>query len=323
MQIEPFTSSHLDEAAQLLGRSRRLLKDRPELTARYETPEGSVAAIDRELQDGAAGVVAVRDGRLEAFLLAVTDESADRGLFAWSSPDCFAFRDDADALRLLYTSLAPTWVEEGRAHHFVQTPTYDPRLFEAWLSLNFAYEHEHGIAALTERAPTVTSFEVRRAGPQDLDLLRPLFDLIGRAHQVTPVFAYVDPGFYDQLAEGHVELLEDENVGYFAALEDGAALGFAVMRGVPADEATFFKPEGAVELAVAATRPEARGRGVMSALYAASGNWAIENGYRTCVTDWRTANLDSSRVWPHLGFEGIGYRLHRMIDVRVLPERSS
>ncbi|HZC78314.1 MAG TPA: hypothetical protein VE258_11220 [Ktedonobacterales bacterium] len=36
-----------------------------------------------------------------------------------------------------------------------------------------------------------------------------------------------------------------------------------------------------------------------------------------CVTDWRTANLPSSRLWPRQGFRPVVYRMARLIDARV------
>ena len=103
------------------------------------------------------------------------------------------------------------------------------------------------------------------------------------------------------------------------AEDDGGVLGFAALRPVPDVEATMTHPAGSVELLVAATTPEARGRGVMGSVLSHALGWAKDQGYDVCVTDWRAANLDSSRAWPRLGFRPICFRLHRIIDPRMLP----
>jgi len=59
--------------------------------------------------------------------------------------------------------------------------------------------------------------------------------------------------------------------------------------------------------------PEARGRGVGTALTNAGFAWAHEAGYRTMVTDWRVTNLLSSRFWPTRGFRTSFLRLYRSI----------
>jgi hypothetical protein len=41
--------------------------------------------------------------------------------------------------------------------------------------------------------------------------------------------------------------------------------------------------------------------------------WAHQRGYTTMVTDWRVANLLSSRFWPRRGFRTSFVRLYRSI----------
>ena len=69
-----------------------------------------------------------------------------------------------------------------------------------------------------------------------------------------------------------------------------------------------------IDLTVAATAPAARGLGVGSALTNLALGWAHEQGYRTVVTDWRSANLLAARFWTGRGFEPTAYRLFRRIE---------
>jgi GNAT superfamily N-acetyltransferase len=54
-------------------------------------------------------------------------------------------------------------------------------------------------------------------------------------------------------------------------------------------------PEQCIELTVAATREEERGRGIGQALTAHGLAWAHSAGYIYCETDWRMTNLLASR----------------------------
>jgi ribosomal protein S18 acetylase RimI-like enzyme len=66
---------------------------------------------------------------------------------------------------------------------------------------------------------------------------------------------------------------------------------------------------------VAATLPEARGRSVGPALTEHALEWAREAGYATVHTDWRVANLESSRYWPRRGFRETFFRIARRVNI--------
>jgi ribosomal protein S18 acetylase RimI-like enzyme len=76
-------------------------------------------------------------------------------------------------------------------------------------------------------------------------------------------------------------------------------------------------PERCCFLALAATREEARGRGIGTMLTAHGLREAHAEGYVVSLTDWRITNLQASRLWPRLGFRPFQYRLHRLIDDRI------
>ena len=66
---------------------------------------------------------------------------------------------------------------------------------------------------------------------------------------------------------------------------------------------------------MAATLPEARGTGAGVALTDAALAWAGDAGYTTVQTDWRVANLESSRFWPRRGFRETFYRMARRVNI--------
>jgi GNAT superfamily N-acetyltransferase len=104
----------------------------------------------------------------------------------------------------------------------------------------------------------------------------------------------------------------------------------AAMQGYwPAEEAEedLLVAAGCCELEVAGTCAWARGRGIGQALTRHGLAQARLHGYRTCMTDWRSTNLLSSRFWPRQGFRPAAYRLVRRVDERItwasLPSAST
>jgi GNAT superfamily N-acetyltransferase len=61
-----------------------------------------------------------------------------------------------------------------------------------------------------------------------------------------------------------------------------------------------------------ATKADVRGSGAGLALTNACYSWARQRGYQTLITDWRAANLPSSRFFGQgRGFRPTFLRLHR------------
>ncbi len=320
MDIKTFEADHITDAARLLAeRGKRQRVQVPILPRYMEDIDRCASAIATAMEDGATGVAAFEAGHLTGYLIALRGDGV-RGFHAWSTPECNAVSDDPEVIRHLYAAVAETWVKDGRGHHYAQVPSDDSAQVDAWLRLAFGHEQAHAVRAVSP-APTGKSDLVRRAGPGDIDLLEPTFAYIADAHQGPPTFTYIERTFRDELRPGHLELLGDPSVGYFLVEENGKALGFAAFRGVPADEASWYMPEGSVYLMVAAVDPSARGRGLMRALLAEGFEWAAKGGYELSVTDWRVTNLDSSKAWPALGYITVEYRLHRILDPRIFSVR--
>jgi GNAT superfamily N-acetyltransferase len=140
-----------------------------------------------------------------------------------------------------------------------------------------------------------------------------------------PVWAAALPENVESMREGFAEMLTDESARTWIAEAEGIAddpdrmLGYVLM--YPAspsdDNLTVSISERTVLLEVAATRPDARGRGIGRALAAAGLADAAALGYRVCIIDWRTANIEANRFWPRVGFRPAVYRLVRKVDPRI------
>ncbi|MEU4098248.1 GNAT family N-acetyltransferase [Streptomyces sp. NPDC026673] len=310
----PFAASDIDAAAGLLAdRHRRDLAREAALDPGFTDPAACADLLRTAWEQGARGAVAeAADGALTGHLLAVPGDDS-RGRHVWTGPGHYAARDE-DVLRRLYAELSGQWLAEGRLHHYAVAAAGD---LPVWLSQCFGYEQVHALADLPADAGRLHD-DVRAAGPSDLDALEPLFRLVADAHAGPPVFAFIEPSFYDDLRPGHLELLEDPAVSYWLSEGPDGVRGFCVMRPVPDDEASPTKPRGSVELLLAATVPESRGSGVGRRLTEHAFADAARLGFRVCVTDWRAANPRSSVFWPHRGFRPVAHRLHRVLDPRLL-----
>jgi GNAT superfamily N-acetyltransferase len=163
-------------------------------------------------------------------------------------------------------------------------------------------------------APTGTTFRVRRAGPEDADLLDPIFPIIPAALMRPPAYAISPPERFERLRQDYEPDLAAPEARYWLAEQDGVAVGLV---GFYEPEPHPMIPDGATEMAVAMTLPAARGRGVIRALVETAWADALGRGIRWAVTDWRTASLPTHRSWMALGYRPTHYRLHRHVDERI------
>jgi GNAT superfamily N-acetyltransferase len=147
-------------------------------------------------------------------------------------------------------------------------------------------------------------FGIREAGLDDLEVALGLADLIFRFQHEPPTWTGTTPPSLGMLREDWREFLAEEKGAYFLAERDGQPLGHLGL--VAHDDET-------IDLAIAATRSEARGTGVGVALTEHALHWAYTRGFGTCTTDWRSANLLSSRFWPRRGFVPTAYRFFRLV----------
>ena len=258
--------------------------------------------------EGKTGAEALRGSERVGRLIAVLKEDEVRRRHAWSAlgDHWLASAEPRALYRELYGVAARDWVERGYLDHYVVVPT-ERDVLDAWYSLSFAQQQVHGSQVLEPLdMPEPEGFTIRIGGPEDIDLAMSLAFVIFDHQASGPTWAGAPAPTEEDARGSYAEYLGEDGVAYFVAERGKEPLGHLILERVDDTE---------TELTIAATVPEARGLGVGGALTKHALGWAWEQGYRACITDWRSANLLASRFWPSMGFEPVAYRLFRRITL--------
>ena len=342
IEIVPFHVGLLPAAAELLA--RRHVRDRaamPLLPARFEQPKVALAAV-REAwsKPHASGVAALRDGRLIGYLVGEARFDTLRGRHVWIHLPGYALAEGhAVALYAdLYAAAGPAWLRLGAFDHYVMAPAGDADALAVWFGLSFGQEQAHGILSLAGPLPKpapIPGVTIRRATAADRDTFVDEMSPILRQHMAgPPVWGVSLPENVALIREGFAEMLTDDAARVWIAEGDGGAaessesgdraeagrlLAYqAYFPAPPADDNLMVSlTERTTLLEVAATRRDARGRGIGRALSAAGLADAAAAGFHLCIADWRTTNIEAARFFLCLGFRSAACRLVRKIDPRI------
>ncbi len=309
MRLRAFQGENVGGAAALLAERHARHRAGEPLLAPLEDAQAEVERTWRAV--GASGAVALDGGEVVGYLLGSVRENEYWHKHVWVELAGHAAREP-ELVRDLYRLAAERWVEEGAALHVALVPAL-PELLEPWFRLAFAHMQAHAIRESGETArPLPAGLAIRAGTRDDLEAARPLLPLIWQHHREPPTFTGIRLPPADEYLADWEETLEEEANIYFVAELGGAIVGHVLLN---PEEPDLARPPGSVYLAVAASLPQVRGRGVGVALTDHALGWAREAGYRTVHTDWRVANLESSRFWPRRGFRETFYRLARRVGI--------
>jgi ribosomal protein S18 acetylase RimI-like enzyme len=333
LRVVAITSSHVEAAARLLAeRHRRDRSRNPALPAAFESVDATMPLVRQAfLSESTSGVVAEQGGEIVGFLLGQrTAFHPDSTIAPYYRPRSALIRYDAhatiadgrwDIYRELYAVAAERWSMDGLTAHYVQIPAGDDAVVDAWASVGFGRDMGWGLRdiAAVEAAPQLPELTIRRATPDDLDIVFRLDAALVRHESRSPVFMpYPTPAAERDWRQDLGYSLADPNLRYWLAEMHGQPVGLLNVNPPPLHISPLLTPDGMVNIFAASVVPELRGSGIGGALLAHALDAARIEGHQWCRMSWMTANLYSSRFWSRHGFNPVAWRLSRAIDERAL-----
>jgi GNAT superfamily N-acetyltransferase len=323
-QLIPFTEEFISEAGSLLAARQRIYRARqPLLPARFEDPAVAVKAVqalwNKKFKNGYA---AFYNGNMTAYLLGdFTVQTWARCGYVTLPGYALAEGGNPEIIQDLYALLGEDWVRKGIFSHGLYISTADAHVVEALFNVGFGRERVDALLDLRglsiPEVETPAGVTIRQAVPGDNAHLGGLSDVIFRALANPPYWHPTVPEDWAELYEGWSELADDKEWTVWLALEGDEALGtVGFTHQVEADTDLLASPK-TIYLSVAATKPQARGRGLSTALSWHGLKQAREAGYEICYTNWISSNLLAARHWPRYGFQDVAYRMSKRIDPQI------
>src|SRR5574338_1155004 len=272
-EILSFTSEMIPEAGRLLAQQhKRHRVFFPQLPERFEDPQVAARAVETLWKEKLRrGYAAFCYGRMAAYLVGQTATNPwGRSGYVYLPGYAAAEGESPTLLQDLYSALGDDWVRKGCFNHYMYISAADQAAINALFDLGFGKERADALLdlrSLEDSSPEAPAgVVIRKAGPGDELHLGSLSNTIFRALAKAPHWHPTVPEDWDDLREGWSELAEDKEWSVWLALENDQALGIIGFRAEQETDTQMLASPGAVYLSVAATKPEARGRGINSYL---------------------------------------------------------
>ncbi len=320
----PFTESMLPDAGRLLAqRHARNRKGLPLLPERFEDPQVTVKAVQalwqKKLKNGFA---ALRDGKMVAYLMGEnTTHPWGRCGYVYL-PGYALVEDESPAIiQDLYALLGDDWVKRGCFNHYLYISAADTAILNALFDLGFGKERVDALLDFSALdIPDIeepTGVTIRQAGAGDNAHLGSLSNVIFHALSEAPYWHPTVPEDWDDLHEGWSELADDKEWTVWLALEKDEAPGTVGFHPEEEDDSQMLASPRTMYLSVAATKPQARGRGISTVLTWHGLEQARRDGFEICYTNWISPNLLASRFWPRFGFKDVAYRVAKKVSPMI------
>ena len=327
-KLIPFTNDMIPEASELLAkrhqRDRQVFPFMPDRFEKQEVAQNAIGILMNKKRT--SGYAAMRYGKLVAFFLGTaTNQPWGRCGWTYLPGSALAEGEPVELLQDLYVHLGEDWVKRGVFIHHTYLSKADERLIEAWFNLDFGKERVEAILDFSNvEIPKIKipeRIKIRRGGPGDNEHLGGMSHLIMRELEKPPYFHPTPPEDYPELYEGWSELADDDTVDIWLALEKehtvATIASWATMHPEEETDTNIFAAENTFSFSVAATRPEYRKQGIMTALTWTCLKYNRDRGYKYCYTNWISPNLSASRFWPRFGYKEVAYRLTKNINPMI------
>jgi ribosomal protein S18 acetylase RimI-like enzyme len=323
-ELVPFTDEMVPAAGKLLaGRHTRNRESLALLPARFEDPQVAAKAVkalwEKKQRNGYG---AFRDGRMSAYLLGehVTQPWGRCG-YVYLPGYALDEGESTKTLQNLYARLGDDWVRKGVFSHGLYISAADQEVIAALFDLGFGKERVdalldlRGLEIPEHKEPE--GITVRRAGKGDNPLLGGISDVISRALAQPPYWHPTIPEDWEGLREGWSELADEKDWTIWMALDQDELLGMVGFTTQEATDTDMLASPRTAYLSVAATKPQARGRGISTYLTWRGLEQARKDGFEVCYTNWISSNFLAARHWPRYGFGDVAYRLAKRIDPMI------
>jgi GNAT superfamily N-acetyltransferase len=334
IKILPFTKEMIPEAGDLLAkRHQRDRKILPILPDRFESVDVAEKAVKLLFEKkNTQGYTAFRNEKMVAYFMG-TFTIQPWGRCGWVNlpGSALAEGESVETLQDLYVLLGDDWVKRGVFIHHSYLPAADQKLVNAWFNLDFGKERIDAILDLGKiEFPEIhipEGIQIRRGGKGDNEHLAGMSHLIMRELEKSPYWHPTPPEDFPEFREGWSELADDQMVDIWLALEGDKTVStiasWATMHPEEDTDMDMFADEKVFSFSVAATRPERRGQGIMTAL-----KWTClahnrDQGFEYCYTNWISPNLAASRFWPRFGYQEVSYRLTKNVNPMIAWTRST
>ncbi|MBK9926978.1 MAG: GNAT family N-acetyltransferase [Anaerolineales bacterium] len=325
----PFTEQIIPEAGKLLAdRHARNRKSLPLLPARFEDPQVAAKAVDtlwqKKLKNGYA---AFRDGKMIAYLIGETTTLPwGRSGYVYLPGYALAENENPAIMQDLYAMLGDDWVKTGHFNHYLYISVADKNVLDALFDLGFGKERVDALLnlgkAVTPEIKEATGISIRKAGTGDNAHLGSLSDVIFRALAKAPYWHPTVPEEWGELHEGWSELADEKEWTVWLALENEEALGTVGFTAQAEADTDMLASPRTSYLSVAATKPQARGRGISTTLTWHGLEQTRKDGFEICYTNWISPNLLASRFWPRFGFKDVAYRVAKKVSPMIAWAKS-
>lgn len=193
----------------------------------------------------------------------------------------------------------------------MQVGTHDEAARSAFVAQGFREFLTIVLGALPLPEPARGAAAVRQASADDLDAMVALAR-VQHAHHAAPPMSLPPPAGDDAAERARQQsLLDDPRAGVWLARDGERVVGMLVLQPPGTTFSRVHLPEATVHLPDAVVVPEARGRGIGSALLAEALGWVHAIGYRHVVLHVHAANAPARRFWAAHGLRTVAHQLVR------------
>ncbi len=319
--VREFAPSDIDHAAALFAKSFRTARaSLPLMPPRPDAHEYAGEQLSRIADH--PGYAAWIDGQMVGYMIerftSETFMGAPTGFSIGLFPFAISDGQTEQVCRLLYKSMARSWVERGYHAHQLSFLATDKALSSTLFHLGFGMTHFQLFRDVEPPRGEIPDVTIRYV--QDWDEVAEIDDEHKEYYPNPPLFWIPRDYLSRRNKENKHETEHTDMAGMevIAALVDGEMAGYFVLTTGTA-ETEFFADPGNGQIKGAYARPRYRGMGIGKALLAETVKWAKRNGLVRLYVEGESANINGGQFWKK-HFRPCEYSVRRCVDRRITAD---